>query len=121
MKVGWLPRRFGALAGSFGKCWGQFEHYPKRHLIRGDWTDPGLSKTTLAEWSQRWLVTKTHLKPKTLAGYRSNLDANVLPAFGDYQLRHIDRMAAEEWIANSKRPVSDPPGFGRPARSSTPC
>jgi integrase len=68
-------------------------------LIRGDWTDPRLSKTTLAEWSERWLVTKTHLKPKTLAGYRSNLHAHVLPAFGDYQLRHIDRMAAEEWIA----------------------
>ena len=79
-------------------------------LIRGDWTDPRLSKTTLAEWSERWLVTKTHLKPKTLAGYRSNLDAHVLPAFGDYQLRHIDRMAAEEWIANLQASGLGPSG-----------
>jgi integrase len=79
-------------------------------LIRGDWTDPRLSKTRLAEWSERWLVTKTHLKPKTLAGYRSNLDVHVLPAFGDYQLRHIDRMAAEEWIANLQASGLGPSG-----------
>ena len=79
-------------------------------LIRGDWTDPRLSKTTLAEWSERWLVTKTHLKPKTLAGYRSNLDAHVLPAFGDYQLRHIDRMAVEEWIADLQASGLGPSG-----------
>jgi len=79
-------------------------------LIRGAWTDPRLSMTTLAEWSQRWLVTKTHLKPKTLAGYRSNLDAHVLPVFGDYQLRHIDRMATEEWIANLQASGLGPSG-----------
>ena len=27
-------------------------------LIRGDWTDPRLSKTSLAEWSERWLVSE---------------------------------------------------------------
>lgn len=69
-------------------------------LVRGEWTDPRLSKTTVAEWSWRWLRTKAHLKPKTLAGYRSNLHAHVLPAFGDYQLRHIDRLAVEEWLAD---------------------
>lgn len=79
-------------------------------LIRGDWTDPRLSKTTLAEWSERWLVTKTHLKPKTLAGYRSNLDAHILPVFGDYQLRHIDRMVTEEWIANLQASGLGPSG-----------
>jgi integrase len=69
-------------------------------LIRGAWTDPRLSQTTLTEWAERWLRTKSHLKPKTLAGYQSNLDVHVLPAFGRYQLRHIDRMAVEEWIAD---------------------
>jgi len=79
-------------------------------LIRSDWTDPRLSKTTLAEWAERWLVTKTHLKPKTLAGYRSNLNTHVLPVFGDYQLRHIDRMATEEWIANLQASGLGPSG-----------
>ncbi|MGH8924014.1 MAG: tyrosine-type recombinase/integrase [Acidimicrobiia bacterium] len=68
--------------------------------LRGEWTDPRLSKTTIAEWSDRWLRTKSHLKPKTLAGYESNLRAHVLPAFGSHELRHVDRMAVEEWVAD---------------------
>jgi len=68
--------------------------------LRGAWTDPRLSKTSVAEWSDRWLLTKAHLKPKTLAGYESNLHAHVLPTFGDFELRHVDRMAVEEWVAD---------------------
>ncbi len=69
-------------------------------ILRGEWTDPRLSKTTVAEWSERWYRTKSSLKPKTLAGYDSNLRVHVLSAFGDYELRHIDRMAVEEWVAD---------------------
>ncbi len=78
--------------------------------IRGEWTDPRLSKTTVAEWSGRWLRTKAHLKPKTLAGYESNLYAHVLPAFGGDQLRHIDRMAVEEWVADLQASGLGPSG-----------
>jgi integrase len=69
-------------------------------ILRGDWVDPRLAKTTVVEWSERWLRTKASLKPKTLAGYESNLRAHVLPAFGSHELRHIDRMAVEEWVAD---------------------
>ncbi|MCH7583467.1 MAG: site-specific integrase [Acidobacteria bacterium] len=69
-------------------------------ILRGEWTDPRLSKTTVAEWSERWYRTKSSLKPKTLVGYDSNLRVHVLSAFGDYELRHIDRMAVEEWVAD---------------------
>jgi len=79
-------------------------------LIRGDWTDPRLSKITIQEWAERWLRTKSHLKPKTLAGYRSNLHAHVLPAFGRYQLRHVDRMAVEEWMADLQASGLGPSG-----------
>jgi len=78
--------------------------------IRGKWTDPRLSKTTVAEWSQRWLRTKAHLKPKTLAGYESNLRAHVLPVFGSDQLRHVDRMAVEEWVADLQASGLGPSG-----------
>jgi len=80
-------------------------------LIRGDWTDPRLSKITVEEWSERWVRTKSHLKPKTLAGYRSNLQAHVIPAFGGYQLRHVDRMAVEEWIADLQASGLGPSGI----------
>ncbi len=66
--------------------------------LRGEWTDPHLSRTSVAEWSERWMRTKTNLKPKTLAGYESNLRVHVLPAFGSHQLRRVDRMSVEEWV-----------------------
>lgn len=51
-------------------------------LVRGEWTDPRLARIPVEEWSRRWLATKRHLKPKTLAGYESILHAHVLPTFG---------------------------------------
>jgi len=77
-------------------------------ILRGEWTDPRLSRTSVTEWSQRWLRTKSHLKPKTVAGYESNLRVHVLPAFGDLQLRHIDRMAVEEWVADLQESGAGP-------------
>lgn len=79
-------------------------------LVRGDWTDPTLSKITVEEWAERWLRTKTHLKPKTLAGYQSNLQAHVIPIFDRYQLRHVDRMAVEEWMADLQASGLGPSG-----------
>jgi len=78
--------------------------------LRGEWTDPRLSKTTLAEWSERWLRTKASLKPKTLAGYESNLRAHILPAFAGHELRHVDRMAVEEWVADLEAAGLGPSG-----------
>lgn len=80
-------------------------------LIRGDWTDPRLSQITLEEWAERWLRTKAHLRPKTLAGYRSNLHVHVLPAFGRHQLRHVDRMTVEEWVADLQTSGLGPSGI----------
>ena len=79
-------------------------------ILRGVWTDPRLSKTTVVEWSERWLRTKGSLKPKTLAGYESNLRAHVLPTFGSCELRQIDRMAVEEWVADLQASGLGPSG-----------
>src|ERR1700758_3987510 len=51
-------------------------------LQRGDWVDPRLSRTTVAEWAQTWLETAAHLKPKTRAGYEKVLNKHVLPTIG---------------------------------------
>ena len=42
-------------------------------VLRGTWVDPTLGRITLAEWSERWLPTKSERAPKTVAGYRSLL------------------------------------------------
>jgi integrase len=79
-------------------------------ILRGEWADPRLAKTVLTEWSNRWLRTKASLKPKTLAGYESHLNAHVLPSFGTHELRHIDRMAVEEWVADLQMSGLGPSG-----------
>ncbi len=78
--------------------------------LQGGWIDPRLSRTTINEWADRWLRTKSHLKPKTLAGYESNINAHVIPAFGTHELRHVDRMGVEEWVANLQASGLGPSG-----------
>lgn len=79
-------------------------------LLHGEWTDPRLAQTTIAEWSQRWLTTKTHLKPKTLESYESLLRNHILPAFGTHQLRHLNRITIEEWMAQLRASGLGPSG-----------
>jgi integrase len=67
--------------------------------LKGDWLDPELGKTTLGEWSARWLATTSHLKPKTRAGYESLLKCHVLPAFGDGPLNRIEPLDVRQWVA----------------------
>lgn len=67
-------------------------------LRRGEWIDPDRSATTYAAWAERWLKTRTHLKPKTLVGYDSLLRTQVLPTFGDLRIDRIEPIAVEEWI-----------------------
>src|SRR5688572_16978000 len=50
-------------------------------LVRGDWIDPYRSRLTVGQWSQTWLAGRSHLKPKTLEGYRSLLRTRVLPTW----------------------------------------
>jgi integrase len=67
--------------------------------LRGVYIDPGLGRVTLAEWADLWLTTRTHLKPKTLEGYRSLLRTQVLPRFGGTRLDRIERLDVEAWLS----------------------
>jgi hypothetical protein len=40
---------------------------------RGEWIDPRLGKTTVAEWAEGWLGRLAHVQPKTRVGYESLL------------------------------------------------
>jgi hypothetical protein len=51
-------------------------------LARGEWSDPRLGQTTVAEWADRWLSTIVDLKPKTQAWYEAMLRTHVLPELG---------------------------------------
>ena len=68
-------------------------------LQTGEWIDPTLQATPYAEWAQTWIDTKTHLKPKTLAGYESLFNSRILPRFGTARLRDIRAIDIEQWIS----------------------
>jgi integrase len=70
---------------------------------RAEWINPELSATPFGEWAARWLATRSHLKPKTRAGYESLFRAWVLPAFGNTRLDRIEPMAVEAWIVDMGR------------------
>ncbi|MDH3308303.1 MAG: site-specific integrase, partial [Acidimicrobiia bacterium] len=67
---------------------------------RGEWIDPDLAATPFADWAHSWITTRTHLKPKTLDGYRSLLRIHIVPRFGAVRLDRIDGLSIEQWVAD---------------------
>src|SRR5713226_8099664 len=67
--------------------------------LRGEWVDPGLARTTLSDFSERWVGTISDMAASTRAGYLTKLRVYVLPEFGGMPLRGISGLAIREWIA----------------------
>src|SRR5918995_702756 len=68
-------------------------------LLRGEWTDPRLGRTSFGEWADRWLESTVNLRANTKAGYRMILRRYLLPAFQSYPLARIDVLAIRTWLA----------------------
>ena len=72
-------------------------------LRGGGGRDPRAGSATLTEWSERWLDSSTHLKPKSRVGYESLLRSTILPTFGRSRLRDLEPLAVREWVASLSR------------------
>lgn len=57
------------------------------------------AKGTFGEVAELWYLTKSHRKPKTIAGYRSLLDTLVLPRWGAVDLGEIGYENYTAWLA----------------------
>jgi integrase len=68
-------------------------------LLRGEWADPRLGRTTFGDWADRWLASTMNLRANTKAGYRTILRQYLRPAFGSYPLGRIDVLAVRTWLA----------------------
>jgi integrase len=68
-------------------------------MLRGEWADPRLGRTTFGEWADRWLDSSVNLRGNTKAGYRSILGRYLRPAFASYPLARIDLLAVWTWLA----------------------
>ena len=72
----------------------------QKAAIRNDvWVDPGRSKQTVGQWAETWMAGRVHLKPKTLASYRSLLTTQVLPTWEAVPLTKIRRSDVVAWVA----------------------
>jgi hypothetical protein len=67
-------------------------------IDRGEWIDPQIAATPFDTWSQEWLATRTHLKPKTFEGYKSLLRVHLIPRFGSMPLQAIDPYLVDSWV-----------------------
>jgi integrase len=68
--------------------------------LRGEWVDPALGRTRLADWLDTWLETvRPTLKPKTVLGYRSLIRSRIVPALGDARLASLRPSDVQMWIA----------------------
>jgi integrase len=68
-------------------------------ILRGEWADPRLGRTTFGEWADRWLESMVNLRANTRAGYRTILRQYLRPAFGSFPLARIDLLAVRTWLA----------------------
>lgn len=66
---------------------------------RGEWVDPALGRTTLAEWTERWWPTTANLRPSTRARDETYLRCYVLPAFGAWRLADVGQLDVSTWVA----------------------
>lgn len=67
---------------------------------RGEYVDPRKSAETFGSVAEQWYLTKSHRKPKTLAGYRSLLDTIVLPRWGAVSLKSITYEQYSTWLGS---------------------
>jgi len=68
---------------------------------RGTYIAPESGRTTLREHSEQWL-SSLHLRPATMALYRSHLTARILPVLGDMHIGRIKRPHVQRVVAGLK-------------------
>ncbi|WP_253842708.1 tyrosine-type recombinase/integrase [Mycobacterium colombiense] len=67
-------------------------------LTTGTYADPRRGAVTFGTVAEPWFDSKSGLKAKTRAGYRSLLDVVVLPRWRDTPLREITHADVQSWV-----------------------
>jgi integrase len=69
-------------------------------IEEGRWLDPAEGRTTVRDWSARWLAAVApQLKHKTQATYRSLINSRINPELGDRELSSLRPITVTEWVA----------------------
>jgi Phage integrase, N-terminal SAM-like domain len=67
-------------------------------LTTGTYADPRRGAVTFGTVADPWFNSKSGLKPKTRAGYRSLLDVVVIPRWGEIPSRDITHADIQAWV-----------------------
>ena len=75
-------------------------------LDKGVYTPPG--KLTLATHIQNWLTgyVKTNCSPRTYDGYQSIAEHHIIPALGQYQLKHLHPQIIQAYYGKAVEKLS---------------
>ena len=68
-------------------------------IDRGDWIDPNAGTVTFAEWANRWMTTRLHIRDSTRERDETYLRSLVLPHFAARPLRDVTRYDIQDWIS----------------------
>lgn len=72
----------------------------KTDVARGEYVDPRLARSRFDDWAAEWMATTAHLKPKTRAGYESDLRVHVLPAFSGRSIGSVQQVDVRRFVAD---------------------
>ena len=72
----------------------------KSDVDRGEYVDPRLARSRFDDWAKEWLATTAHLKPKTRAGYETDLRVHVLPVFKERAIGSIQQVDVRRFVAD---------------------
>jgi len=67
--------------------------------LRGEWIDPRAGNITFAEWSNKVMAGRIHLRPSTRARDESVMRNHLLPHLGARRLKTIDPAEIQAWVA----------------------
>lgn len=67
-------------------------------LVTGRYVNKRRASRTVGSLAEEWIAHKQHLKPKTVAGYRSLLDTQVLTKFKDRAVGDMTFSVVRNWV-----------------------
>lgn len=72
-------------------------------LVTGKFVGKAAGTRTVGQVAGEWMKHREHLKPKTVAGYRSLLDGLVLPTWENVTLADVDYAGVRAWVTAMQR------------------
>jgi integrase len=72
----------------------------------GGFVDPRAGRLTVGAWAESWMAGRAHLKPKTIASYRSLLGTQVLPRWERVPLTGVHHSDVVAWVASMRSGLS---------------